>query len=127
MYLRANKWPKGSSLFNICLFTYVCLHFPQSDNEVLNSLEELSMSLGVNINSFTEVLEPQGGERVYIYIYIYIIAWYVYIYKQYILYIYKFILCIYIINTDILTKKLWYNKKVCLWMTIYICMYVYNV
>ena len=53
----------------------VCLHFfyTRSATRVLNSFEELWITLAAADNSFARVLNPHGGAYIYIYIYIYIV------------------------------------------------------
>ena len=50
----------------------LCLHFyTLSATRVLNSFEELCITLAAADNSFARVLNPHGGAYIYIYIYIY--------------------------------------------------------
>ena len=57
------------------VLAFVCLHFVLPDTRVLSSLKEFCITWVAAINSFTRVLNPLGGDRIYIYIYmcIYII------------------------------------------------------
>ena len=62
-------WNSSSSSSSSSL----CLHFfnTLSATRVLNSFEELRITLAAAGNSFARVLNPHGGVYIYIYIYIY--------------------------------------------------------